>query len=166
MVDVFEDFEEGDYIYSFVVGGGDGELFDGGVEVVEFWRREGRVVALVFFCHGEDGRSRVDGGYGVGGGEAGGGLGEDAAAAADIEVFQPFLVGVLAERDDGGEAGADEGVSVRVHEVQESRRTVGIPPGRGEAGEVRNLGGGDGGLRGAILGTERTRREMLGRGRN
>lgn len=42
----------------------------------------------------------------------------------------------------------------RVHEVEESRGTVRIPPGGGEAIEVRYFGGVDGGAGGAVAAEE------------
>ena len=70
--------------------------------------------------YGEDLWARIDGSDGEGIREAGGGLGEDAAAAADVEVAQPppgrrWVVG-----GDGGAAGPDEVVAQRVHEVQDA----------------------------------------------
>jgi len=147
---VLEDFEEGQDVCFFVVRGGDGEVFDGCVEVGEFWGLEGWVGTLVGLGDGEDGGGRVDGCYAVGVREAGGGFGEDAAAAADVEVSE-FVVWGWAWGGDRGETGGDEGVAEGVHEMEEAGGAVGVPPGGGEAGEVGDFGGGDGGLGGRTL---------------
>lgn len=108
---VLHDLEAGDDVDAadgVVVGGGrrgvlvarqrqrqrHGQVLDGRVEVGEAARREQqRVGPLMLLCDGEDGRGGVDGGHGARGRQAGGRLGEDAAAAADVQVVQ-----VLARR--------------------------------------------------------------------
>lgn len=142
MGDVLEDFEEGEHVRSSSFPGLLlllllAEVFDAGVEIVEFGRRKGGVGALVGFCHREDGGGRIDGGDGEGGGETGGGFGEDSAAAADVEVGSfVVVVGAGWGPSAGGEAGVDEGVAEGVHQVEEAGGAMGVPPGGGEEGEV------------------------------
>ena len=154
-VDVFEDFEYGEDVVFLGVGGGEGEVFDRAVEVFQpVGLGEERVGAGVGFRDRDDGGGGVDGCDVTGVGEAGGGGGEDAAAAADVEIAV-FLLVLLWPGGGGGEEGwggvcfslaarGDEVVAEGVHQVEEAGRAVGIPPGGSEAGEVRDLGGGDG----------------------
>jgi hypothetical protein len=51
----------------------------------------------------------------------------------------------LGGRRGGGEAGMDEVVPERVHEMQRAGRAVGVPPGGGQGGEVGDFGFVDGG---------------------
>ncbi len=117
-IDVLEDFEEGDYVHGWK---GDGEGFDGGVEVGEFSRgrrEEGGVGTGVRLCCMDAGGGGVDGRDGRCAGEEGGGGAEDASAAADVEVAEG--VGRWWGGGGGREAGADEVVAEGVHEVEEA----------------------------------------------
>ena len=55
-----------------------------------------------------------------------------------------------------GAAGGDEVVAERVHEVQQARGAVRVPPGRRELLEVRHLGRADGGAGEAAAGGRRS----------
>lgn len=90
---------------------------------------------------GDEGGGRVDAEDGAGLGESGGGFGEDAGTGADVEDGERGW-GRVRRR---GEEGREEFVPERVHEVQEAGGALGVPPGGGEAGEVGDFGGGDGG---------------------
>ena len=90
------------------------QLLDRRVQIRQAARlHEERVLTGVCFGDGEDGRGGVDGGNGAGVWEAGGGFGEDTAAAADVKVVK--LRGGWGGL--GGQAGGDESVAERVHEV-------------------------------------------------
>lgn len=54
---------------------------------------EGRVPLLVLPGDGQHARGRVNGGHGDGGWQAGGGFGEDAATAANVEITELVEVG-------------------------------------------------------------------------
>ncbi|KAG7131630.1 3 like protein [Verticillium longisporum] len=72
----------------------------------------------------------------AGTGSAGGRLGEDAAAAADVEIAGHGGRRRGRRVGNRGLAGADKVVSQRVHKVQEAGGAVGIPPRGSEAVEV------------------------------
>ena len=61
---MLEDFEEGYDVDAFIRRRREGEVFDGGGEVGEFWRGEGRVAALVRLRDRDEGGGGVEGGYG------------------------------------------------------------------------------------------------------
>lgn len=86
--------------------------------------------------HGEDFRCRVDAEHAGGVWLARGALGEDAAAAADVEVAEAR--GRWGELR--GKAALDEGVAHLVHEMEQAGWAVRIPPARGESVEVRYFG--------------------------
>lgn len=67
-------------------------------------------------CDLQHARCGIDGCHAVCVRQAGGGLGEDAPAAADVEVFE-LLLGC---EWGGEEAGLDEGVAQGVHEVEQA----------------------------------------------
>lgn len=149
MIDMFEHLEQSQDVCLFVLSSGDGQVFDGRAEVRELRGPEGGVGALMGSCDVDDGRGWVDARHSAGVREARGGFGEDAAAAADVEVSQPTAI---RRAGAGGEAGGDEGVAERVHQVEEAGGAVRVPPGGGEAGEVGRLGRGDGGVGSGMLG--------------
>jgi hypothetical protein len=126
LLDVLDDFEEGDDIEAFFWRFGKRQGFDGDVVVGEAAGLEEQGIgALVAFRDGDDFGGRVDGGHGVGCCETSGGFCEDAAAAADVEVFS--LV-AWRERRRGAEAFVDEGMAVLVHEVEEAAGALRVPP--------------------------------------
>ncbi|CRK14904.1 hypothetical protein BN1708_011308 [Verticillium longisporum] len=96
----------------------------------------GRVAAGMGAGDGEDFGRRVNGRDRSCCGQAGGRLGEDAAAAADVEIAGRG--GRRRGRRVGSRslAGADKVVSQRVHKVQEAGGAVGIPPRGSETVEV------------------------------
>jgi hypothetical protein len=140
-VDVLDDFEEGYDVECVVWRRGLWEGFDRCIEIPQPpCLHEQRISSFMSFSDLEDFGRRVDCGHGRGMWEARSAFGEDPAAAPDIEVPQ-FLRG---RAGGGGAAGVDEGVAQRVHEVQESRGAVGVPPAGGERVEVRYFCGVDG----------------------
>lgn len=82
---MLKDLEQRDDVVALAVGGGDGQLLDRG-QLVRQLAGQARVLASVGFCDGEDRGRGVDGRDVLGRGQAGGALGEDAAAAANVEV--------------------------------------------------------------------------------
>lgn len=78
------------------------------------------ILACVLLGYGEDGGAGIESGDVGGVGEAGGAFGEDAATTADVEV-----AGRGSWR---GDAAGEELVAEGVHEVEEARGTVWIPP--------------------------------------
>lgn len=112
-VDVFEDFEEGYYVVFLFLCRGGVQVFDRAVSIGESWTGEGWVVAGVGFRNRDDRGGGVDCYYVCGVWEAGGRGGEDAAAAAYVEV------GVFLVRLCGGgwgvEAGSDKVMAEGVH---------------------------------------------------
>lgn len=77
-------------------------------------------------------------------------FGEDATAAADVEVAELGRRAWRAWRRFS--TARYEGVSERVHEMEETRGTVGVPPARGERIEVGYFCWVDGGLGGIVRG--------------
>lgn len=143
LVDVLNHFKQADNVVLGFVTARQRQRLNGAADVLQFWgqrwvaRGVGPGDLEDFWC-GVNGR---DGGRG---GQAGGGLGENAAAAANVEVAE-FAVGW--ERGGlRGVAGADKVVAERVHEMQDARGAVGVPPLGGQGIEVGNLGGVDRGV--------------------
>ena len=129
------------HVVPLSVGRGRGEALDTGLHVLELTRAvQRRVLRGVPLRDAEHLGRGVDGRDVRGVREARGALGEDAAAAAHVEVSE-LLGRRLGVR---GEAGGDEVMAERVHEVEQARRPVRIPPCRRELLEVRDLGGVDG----------------------
>ena len=98
-------------------------------------------------CYADDGGGWVDCCDAVSGSEARGRGGEDAAAAADVEVGEVWMRGWCC----WWEACVDEVLAERVHEVEEAGGAVRVPPRGGEACEVCCFCGGDGGGGGGVL---------------
>lgn len=131
---MLDDFEEGDDVEAFGRRLGQGQRLDGDVVVCEAAGfHEQRIGALVALCDCDDLGRGVYGCDGVCGRQAGGGLCEDAAAAADVEVFALLAWG---ERRRGAQAVVDEWVSVLVQKVENATRAMGIPPVCGESIEM------------------------------
>lgn len=80
----------------------------------------------------------IDGRDGRHVGQSGSGFCKNTTAAANVEQMQVFRGRVR------GEAGAEEGVADRVHEMEYARGPMGVPPRRGEGIEVGDFGGIDG----------------------
>lgn len=119
------------------------KAFNGRIQIRQFLRQCG-ILPRVRLCHREDLGRGINGRDGCCRLQARGRLGEDAAAAADVEVAERWgRWGGLR-----GVAGVDEVVAQRVHEMEEAGGAVRIPPRRGESIEVRDLGWGDGGAGG------------------
>lgn len=89
VADVFDHLEQRQYVYPLLWTRGKRQILDRSVEVCQAaWFEEQRIRALVLARYGYDVEGRIDGGHGCGGREARGGFCEDAAAAADVEVFE------------------------------------------------------------------------------
>lgn len=133
VVNVLDDFEDGDDIVSGAWLLGHLEVLYRAVAVGQLGC-EGRILARVGAGDGKHLRRGVDGGDGARRGQAGGALGEDAAAAANVEVGEE--VGGGAGGANGALTGSDEVVAKRVHEMEEARGAVCVPPVGGEVVEV------------------------------
>jgi len=137
--DMLDDLEQGQDIILLVGAARPRQALDRRIQVGQL-AVQGRVAAGVGLRNGEHLGRRVDGGHARGAGEPGGALGEDPAAAADVEKAE---VGTR-RRGLRGVTAADEVVAEGVHEVEEARGAMGIPPRGGEGVEVRDFDGIDG----------------------
>jgi hypothetical protein len=142
-IDVLQDLEERHDVKGLGGRRGQRQRFNRRIEVRQPARcRERRVAPLVALGDPKHPGRRVDGRDRRCVRQARCRLGEDAAATANVEVPQLLRGGGLRATP------RDEGVTQRVHEVQQPRGAVGVPPARGQCIEVRDLGGVDSAGRG------------------
>lgn len=149
VVNVLDDFEQRDHVVALSLGR-DLELLYGRLLVGELLGQR-RVLARMCFRNAQDGRRGVNGRDVLGRGQPGRALGKDAAAAANVEVRDGAVGAAVVEprrRVGGLETAADEVVAQGVHQVQQARGPVRIPPLGGQGIEVRDLVGVDGRGRG------------------
>lgn len=127
---MFQHLEYGNHIVALALFG-DFQLLDRTLFVGELGA-QGRIPPRMGFRNGKNRWCGIDRSNAARGREAGGTLCEDAAAAANVEVGEALW----SRFELGAEAGVDEVVTERVHEMEKARGTVGIPPLSGKSIEV------------------------------